>query len=98
MSNVEFILAQRGGAHVSVNNFLFKRKSAPFGSTEYYYCISKNCKSSLQVKDNEVLINSINENHSHPDHQDQIQRLKIERNIRKRAAEEPFTSVLAIYR
>jgi hypothetical protein len=97
MADFEFIKVGVG-ASLCINGFLFtKGRGVVGGDLYYYYCKSK-CKSSVQVKLSVPQLSTLKDLHNHPDHREEIQKLKIIQSIRDRAATEPLTSMHDIYR
>jgi hypothetical protein len=95
MEKFEFIVSERNnGRFVCLNKYLY-RKRKTVGEKDYYSCVDK-CSASLQLSLGEI--SNINENHSHQNHHDRIETLKLRSLLRKRAADEPLESVNKIYR
>jgi hypothetical protein len=95
MANIEIIDSSRGGKIVCVNNYMYSFCRTSKENISYYFCKSK-CGSSAHVSGDKVI--RFNEKHNHEDHAEKITSLKIVKNIRKRAAEEPLVSANKIYR
>lgn len=93
----EFIKSDRQGVLLLRNNFLYKRKSvAPGRKSEYYYCVQDKCWASVHIADG--LIKVEKGDHTHPNHEERVVRLRVRNNLRKRVAEEPFVPLEKLYR
>jgi hypothetical protein len=95
MANIEIIDSSRGGKIVCVNNYMYSLTKTTKENISYYSCKGK-CGSSVHVRGDEVL--RFKEQHNHPDDEEKINSLKVVKNLRKRAAEEPLVSANKLYR
>jgi len=94
---VEFMESRRGGVFLCVDDFVFARRQSSAG-VEYYRCKKPGCFAAVRVKDAKLVPGTLVDNHNHPSHRDEINRLKLVYNIRERVDNEPDKNIKTIFK
>jgi hypothetical protein len=99
MDSHEFIKSKGGGVLLCINNYTFCKQRTKVDGTEYYYCTRRpKCKSSVQIFHGILQMDTLKDVHNHHSIPEEINELKVIQAMRKRAADEPLTSVAKLYR